>query len=158
VISSRLVVASPVSFALFSAVKARKLQAPIFARHLVCTMAQGELVVTQGDQCKVRGYRCGELLPLDGHTTRLLRPLFRVQSSKFCRRQPRGGFPPLDRRMTHTLLVDQGAEVSNDTSSHLLYLNSDSIFIEPDSVSRLLFDARQIGQMYSYSRNICDGK
>ncbi len=32
VISSRLVDASSVSFALFSAVKARKLQAPIFAR------------------------------------------------------------------------------------------------------------------------------
>jgi hypothetical protein len=52
--------ASPVSFALFSAVKARKLQAPIFARQLACTVAQGELVLTQADQRKIKGHRCGD--------------------------------------------------------------------------------------------------
>ena len=47
VISSRLVSESPVSFALFSAVQARKLQTPILERQLTCTVAQLELVLTQ---------------------------------------------------------------------------------------------------------------
>ena len=66
VISSRLTGESPVSFALFSAVKARKLQPPIFARQLACAAAQGALVLTQADQRKVRGHRCGDFWPLGG--------------------------------------------------------------------------------------------
>jgi hypothetical protein len=60
VISTRLVGALTVSFSLFSAVKTRKLQAPVFARQLVCTVAQGELVLTQADQRKIKGHRCGD--------------------------------------------------------------------------------------------------
>ena len=60
VISSRLAGESPVSFALFSAVQARKFQAPIFARQLTCTVAQRELVPTQADQRKIRGQCCGD--------------------------------------------------------------------------------------------------
>jgi hypothetical protein len=55
VISSRLAGESPVSFAFFSAVKARKLQAPIFARQLACAVAQRKLVLTRADQHKIKG-------------------------------------------------------------------------------------------------------
>ena len=54
-ISSRLAGESPVSFAFFSAVKARKLQAPIFARQLACAVAQRKLVLTKEDQHKIKG-------------------------------------------------------------------------------------------------------
>jgi hypothetical protein len=57
VISSRLAGELSVSFALFSSIKARKLQPPIFVRQLVCTVAQRKLVLTQADQRKVRGHR-----------------------------------------------------------------------------------------------------
>ena len=61
VISSRLVGESPVSFALFSAIKARKFTGPpIFARQLACAVAQGELVLTQADQRKIKAHRCGD--------------------------------------------------------------------------------------------------
>ena len=66
VISSRLAGASHVSFALFSAIKARKLQAPIFARQLACTVTQGELVLTQADQPKIRWHCCGDASRLAG--------------------------------------------------------------------------------------------
>jgi hypothetical protein len=52
---------SPVSFALFSEIQAlENLQAPIFARQLACAVAQGELVLTQTDQRKIKGHRCGD--------------------------------------------------------------------------------------------------
>jgi hypothetical protein len=60
VISSRLAGESPVSFAFFSVVKARKLQAPIFARQLACAVAQRKMVLTRADQHKIKGHQCGE--------------------------------------------------------------------------------------------------
>ena len=61
VISSRLVGESPVSFALFSAVKARNLQAPLSLRGSWRVLwPSGELVLTQADQRKIKGHRCGD--------------------------------------------------------------------------------------------------
>jgi hypothetical protein len=56
-----LVSESPVSFALSSAIKARKFQGAYFCEYtLACTVAQGELVLTQADQRKIKGHRCGD--------------------------------------------------------------------------------------------------
>ena len=61
VISSCLAGAQPVSFALFSAIKARKFQARLFVRGSWRVLwPSGELVLTQADQRLIKGHRCGD--------------------------------------------------------------------------------------------------